>query len=360
MSDQESKKRPISWVELYQPFKTAAQLEIRPPLPKYQGLSEKAVIIASKSPRNARFGEYLGAASSSQLSHSDVLGRLRDLTIPSEASTLNELIHEYKEPRRSWSTTGDNGLSKRKGQIILAAILLEEFLKGNQLPTSFCLISKDFNIADAIGQHMDKGGFLVAHAPRIESWVQQGTDVSPIEPLDQVELLYRTRGEEQPRPFFVSNATSVLTCHISQGYSIDDIENFLRLGELNDQIQSRTVNSWMALLPDNEVTGRSSKEVSVYSPIELYSGIEIGRGGEYLYSVPGVIDWNRPPFNEHIQVWYPSAGPPINNNFSTLQTTIGENYGVWKPYLSAKADSPDVENEMVGVSTISLRQLLNI
>ncbi len=327
-----------------------------------QEISEGDMIIASASSRNGRFAQ----ASSIPLTQCSIGGMQEELTMVMNhtdhhipPSILSNIL-AYQEPRRQWqldknTQAHDNNLSGNKTRVALAALFLLHMVKQQTSAPSFSIIGRDYNVGSSRGEFMDKAGFIhyATTDKRVpSSWVFAETDQPPIEPVDQFSLLYHAPHQETP--FFVTaNSTTILQ---STGHQInlEEITALLDFTQpLPHNFQMKTAYSFLALQTEEQGID------AVEALIGLYSSMMLGAGGEFLYAIPGLADWTRMPFRDFVQVWTPNGSlkQAVFSSFKEIQQSVKVKQGIWTP-LSEVSASSDIENEIVGASTFSLRRLL--
>lgn len=96
---------------------------------------------------------------------------------------------------------------------------------------------------------------------------------------------------------------------------------------------------------------------TVMELFDYYSDTPLRQGGERMYAIPGMVDWSRPPFKDHLNVWVPADGQAIGTELPSGLDQIVQQQGSWQPYTSLIENSKEIEDELVGASTHSLRQL---
>ena len=76
-----------------------------------------------------------------------------------------------------------------------------------------------------------------------------------------------------------------------------------------------------------------------------------------MYAIPGMVDWSRPPFKDHLNVWVSADGQAIDTELPDALDRLAQQQGSWQPYTSL-TDNREIEDELVGASSHSLRQLI--
>lgn len=332
---------------------TAAELETNqgiPALDVWRGIKAgetSSVIIASGSPRNGRLAYLTGAPPISQLSLSQA-GRL--IANICGGQGVSEAIATYRERRRMWSALGDGGLSLEKARLVLAAAAYHQMQYGNT-NIKLVVIGRDYNVADLSGFFFDKPGYLTSsddnqkHLKRVglESWVIAGTDREPIGPLDQYAALYRYSS-----PIITTNSLTILSARVGD-LTKEDIGCLSKInGVMPASVTGQTSKSFMAISLFN--MGGEVEKI-----IQKYLGSPIDAIGYLLYQIPGVVDLSRSPFREHLEVWR-CDGQFAFSDYWQLGWDIYRKNGEWGPFPAGRCDE---EDELVGISTWTLRRMLN-
>jgi hypothetical protein len=349
----------IPWQELYRPLKSARELEpIGSVIPKFSGIQDDLIVIASGSPRNSRCLTALDSPRAvAHLSQSEAIKRLNIIDISSSCDEIVQSIKNYREPRSQWTIDGDSGLSLGKARLIAAAILMLNTEKDCILNLS--IIGRDFNVADATGNFLDRPGYEINQLDNLpDGWTTHGEGNPPVDPIEQFLRLYKGQSDDKPRVFYTANSTSVLSIDVVLPLDINVIRQIADLSQpIPEGLTYKTEYSYLALKPTREIVQTGINGASVRKLIEYYLQFPMDPYGKLLYAIPGVVDWSRLPFNDNVMVWKSDAGKIISHGMSALMSEIQEDKGTWVSYLPESANQ-DVANELVGISTKSIRMLL--
>jgi hypothetical protein len=368
-------KGETNWLDIYQPFKLPSDFEDQNvTLRKFSFLEEGMIIIASGSPRNRRILKITPDEQDLvQLSPTLMKEKLREFKNDAKFGSLVQQILKYEEPKQQWGVrngeASDGNLSLNKARVVAASAILINLLEGKQLPQNFSIIARDYNVANNDLKFLDKPGFAIRSGLDLgdglpkeypESWVERGSGPEPIDPVTQLDWLYKTKqnGHEM-HPFYVANSSVVLECNLSE-VDIDfnqlaSLIDFVK--PLSSWVNQKSENSFMAIKPDFGVADRNyclehEDEPSVWSLHDFYSDISLDNGGNLLYVIPGIVDWSRKPFSGCISV----SG--IENSLTSFNKEMLGNRVNWQRYSEAVLQNQEIEDEMVGISTKALKALL--
>lgn len=341
MSNPENKNWLVDY--LFSPDAFDLETQQHGSIPEFQKLVNNQIIIGSGSPRNPRYLKTLEALQGfSAVCFSDSAAtqqlKQKGFTKDTPEREIADLVESYQEPRGQWSASGDNGLSLSKARLILASILLlEESNKPFKL--SFAVLARDYNIASNEGHFLDKSIL----------WGGLG-------PVDQYDLLYN----HGPRPFFITNATTLLKVSPNQALTIKNIQQvFDPTQPLPEWLRFQTIYTYMALQPDEKITIYPSEEPSIRRLLtDGFAQSPFDAAGHRAYKIPGIIDWSKQPFIAHLQVWKPALTSVISQDFSALQASVTTHQGEWTSFTSQTISNPHLTNELVGTSTFGLQQIL--
>jgi len=366
-------KDETNWLIEYQPLRSPAEFEKGLPLPKFSSLEDKMVIVASGSPRNGRVLKvFPDGVSVVKFPPSLMKTMIREKITRGNVDVVDEKILGYQEPKRAWNLKdgeGDDGnLSLNKARVAAAAMISFSDRRKEKIPSHIQVYARDNNVADCTGHFLDKPGYAIRsglktdedrpkHWP--ESWVEQGQGEEPEDPVSQLDRLHRSMSSDSKTvPFFVANSTTVLDLDLKKDVPEKDIDRLVDFTQpLPDCVSAKQQNSFMAVKPDHPSVnyfsyfGRSGKP-SVWGVWDFYTNRLLEHGGNLLYSIPGIVDWSRPPFSRHIEV------SPIMSSLKALMGDVEKDDVVWQRYERAVANDTVIEDEMVGVSTKSLKALL--
>jgi hypothetical protein len=325
----------------------------------FSGLMPNQILVASGSPRNRRLPSAIPeGVPVSQLSLSKILDKLSSTTTSPASQEIVRVVQSFREPRKAWrldeaGNISDNGVSLAKARIAAAAsIVYQSEMLGQAVPT-FSVVGKDNNIAAIHGKEvtfLERPGFVApsfAEESQIPvGWSIEGDGNEPAQPAEQIAQLYDI---SHPSNFLCVNSTTVLK--ISEKFCTPEgLRWLVDLSRPLDEGDFSTIRSFMLLQGD---AGNTVMELFNY-----YSETPRKEGGERMYAIPGMVDWSRPPFKDHLNVWVSADGQAIGTELPSGLDQIVQQQGSWQLYTSLIENNKEIEDELVGASTHSLRQLI--
>lgn len=193
-----------------------------------------------------------------------------------------------------------------------------------------------------------------------EAVVGRSDGLNLLELIDKCQD-YKT---EDPLPFYIANSGAALKFNFKEGHPQvrELIERLVDLSqplpeELREWVSLDRCLSFMAVKPtDKEIVDRITPGPSVFDVFNYYTGPLTGFG-HLLYAIPGIVDWSRPPFSEHLEVWVPQGRDSISYSCHELTEALKKENGSWQSFSQLSTTHPEVTDELVGFPTFTLRKL---
>lgn len=209
---------------------------------------------------------------------------------------------------------------------------------------------------------------LIKELEREEPWLRGLHDPKKADRLAHLVDNYRDFKRTDPQPFFIANSSTLLELRLkNKTPSSEELKTLVDLSQPmpKDWISSYSSSSFMTAMPDKHITSlqERGKHLTVFSLWEYYGGLFLGAGGEGILQLPGVADWTRPPFSEHLSLWAPhwrtGDEAPITNSVNTLSHSLDNCQGYWKNYGEETRVNNKVADEMAGFPQASIKKLLD-
>ena len=199
-------------------------------------------------------------------------------------------------------------------------------------------------------------------------WPEEKYDPEEADRLAHLVDKYRDFRIDDPQPFFVANSATLLKLELENRQpSAEELKVLVDLSQPipEDWAKAHSGFSFMTVLPNKHIVSSKErrKKLTVFTLWEHYGNLFLGAGGEGILQLPGMADWTRPPFCDHLSLWIPhwrtGDEAPIADSLKTLSQSLENAQGYWKNYGEQARINNAVADEMAGFPQVLIKEQLN-